>query len=417
MAPDKISILAVDDEADVREVLERRLARAGYHCVTASSAGQAAQLLQGEAFALVLLDIKMPRKSGMEFLPEIIAQYPQTGVVMLTGVADTVTAVKAMRQGALAYVTKPLDLDELSIRIEHALAQHALSLQNRAESGLPREPGTQGYMVPEPTGQLEQRVRELKALNQSASMSCASRFRNPLRQPMAPDKISILAVDDEVDIQEVLERRLARAGYHCVTASSAGQAAQLLQGEAFALVLLDIKMPRKSGMEFLPEIIAQYPQTGVVMMTGVVDTVTAVKAMREGALDYVTKPFNLDELSIRIEHALAQRALSLQNRAESGLPREPGTQGYMLAERTGQLEQRVRELTALNRLFQEDLGQRFQVVVAACREVLEGLQKLAQETSVLVQHAQFQPLPDLKQVPLPDPEDSTPPPPTGCPAN
>jgi hypothetical protein len=87
----------------------------------------------------------------------------------------------------------------------------------------------------------------------------------------------------------------------------------------------------------------------------------------------------------------------------------------MVADRAGQLEQRVRALTALKRLFQEHLGPRFQVV-AACREVLEGLQKVAQETSVLVQQAQSQPLP-VKKVPLPDPEDSTPPPPTGRPAN
>jgi two-component system NtrC family response regulator len=124
---------------------------------------------------------------------------------------------------------------------------------------------------------------------------------------MATDKISILAVDDDANIQGVLERRLTRAGYHCVTASSADQAAQLLQGEAFALVLLDIRMPGKSGMEFLPEIIDRYPQTGVVMVTGVADTATAEKAMREGALDYVTKPFNLDALGIRIDHALARR--------------------------------------------------------------------------------------------------------------
>jgi len=140
---------------------------------------------------------------------------------------------------------------------------------------------------------------------------------------MAPSDSNILVVDDEADIQEVLERRLAQAGYHCVTASSADQAAQLLQGDAFALMLLDIKMPRKSGMEFLPEIIAQYPHTWVVMMTAVANTVTAVKAMREGALDYITKPFNLDELRIRIEHALAKRALSLQNRGYQENP-EPG---------------------------------------------------------------------------------------------
>jgi len=148
---------------------------------------------------------------------------------------------------------------------------------------------------------------------------------------MATDKISILAVDDEADIREVLERSLGRAGYQCVTAASAEQAAQLLQGGAFALVLLDIKMPGKSGMEFLPELIDQYPHTAVVMLTGVADPLTAAKAMREGALDYVIKPLNLDELIIRIKHALAKCALLSQNWAEPALPREPGTHGGELA--------------------------------------------------------------------------------------
>jgi DNA-binding NtrC family response regulator len=173
---------------------------------------------------------------------------------------------------------------------------------------------------------------------------------------MAPDKVSILAVDDEANIRELLERGLARAGHGCVTASSAGQAAQLLQREAFALVLLDIMMPGKSGIELLFDITIQYPDTGVIMMTGVADTATAVKAMRDGALDYVTKPFNLDELTIRIEHALARRDLFLQNRGyQQNLER-------MVAERTEQLEQRVREVMALNRLLQEHLHQHPQVV-------------------------------------------------------
>lgn len=168
---------------------------------------------------------------------------------------------------------------------------------------------------------------------------------------MSPDKISILAVDDEANIREVLKRGLAWAGYQCVTVSSAGQAAQLLQQDAFALVLLDIMMPGKSGMELLFDITLQYPYTGVIMMTGVADTATAVKAMRGGAMDYVTKPFNLDELTIRIEHALARRDLLLQNKEyQENLER-------MVADRTEQLEQRVREVTALNRLLQEHLRQ------------------------------------------------------------
>jgi DNA-binding NtrC family response regulator len=166
---------------------------------------------------------------------------------------------------------------------------------------------------------------------------------------MTPSKISILAVDDEANIREVLERGLSRAGYHCVTTSSADRAAQLLKREAFPLVLLDIMMPGKSGLELLPEILFRYPDTGVVMMTGMTDTATAVKAMLEGALDYVIKPFNLDDLITRIEHDLAQRTLMLQNRDhQHNLER-------MVAERTGQLERMVREVMALNGLLQEHL--------------------------------------------------------------
>ena len=137
---------------------------------------------------------------------------------------------------------------------------------------------------------------------------------------MDPDKICILAVDDEANIREVLERGLARAGYHCVIASSAGQGSHLLQQEAFALVLLDVMMPGASGMELLHELVVRYPDTGVVMMTGVVDTATGGKVMREVALDYVTKSFDLDKLTTRMEHALARRALLF---AEPGLPTEP----------------------------------------------------------------------------------------------
>ncbi len=190
---------------------------------------------------------------------------------------------------------------------------------------------------------------------------------------MTQSNVPILAIDDEANIRTVLERGLARAGYQCVTASSAAQAVQLLQQDAFALVLLDIMMPGKSGIELLFDITLQYPYTGVIMMTGVADTATAVKAMRGGAMDYVTKPFNLDELTIRIEHALVRRDLLLQNREY-----QKNLEG-MVAERTEQLEQRVREVTALNRLLQEHLRQD--------------------------SHAQAQPLPDLKQVPLLDRED------------
>ena len=106
MTANTARILAVDDEENIREMLRRGLERTGYEVVTAESAGRAANLLDGEEFDLVLLDITMPGKSGIDFLPEIIAKYPELAVIMLTGIADVSTGVRAMREGAHDYVNK-----------------------------------------------------------------------------------------------------------------------------------------------------------------------------------------------------------------------------------------------------------------------------------------------------------------------
>ncbi len=168
---------------------------------------------------------------------------------------------------------------------------------------------------------------------------------------MAEGTLRILAVDDEEGVRIMLERRLTRDGYECATAANAALAAELLEREEFALLLLDVMMPGKSGMDFLQEVVAQYQDMAVLMMTAVVDTATAVKAMRAGAFDYIVKPVNLDELSTRIERALDRRALILQNRQyQQDLEQ-------MVAERTKSLEQRVREVTALNKDFQTYMEQ------------------------------------------------------------
>ena len=208
---------------------------------------------------------------------------------------------------------------------------------------------------------------------------------------MSPSRVRILAVDDDESTLEVLRRKLSRNGNVCDSAQNVVYAELLLQNEEIDLLILDINMPGKSGMEFLPEVVAQYPDLAVLMMTAVIDTTTAVNAMRHGAYDYVTKPVNLDEFTIRIEHSLEKRALVLQNRDyQQNLER-------MVAERTEQLEQKVRELLALNVLFQEHLRQRFEVV-EGYRELLGGIRGVAKQAHNLIERAQSQPLPDLREV-------------------
>ena len=128
------------------------------------------------------------------------------------------------------------------------------------------------------------------------------------------EKETILIVDDEEAIRKLLKRKLVGESYRCREAGGAAQALDELQTGAVALVLLDINMPGKSGIQLLPEIRAGYPDTVVVMATAITDTSTAVHCVRQGAYDYVTKPFNLGEVTLSVERALEKRRLELENR-------------------------------------------------------------------------------------------------------
>jgi putative two-component system response regulator len=124
----------------------------------------------------------------------------------------------------------------------------------------------------------------------------------------------ILIVDDEVVIRSFLHRELSGEGYHCQEARSADQALDRLRSNAVELVILDIKMPGKLGTDLLPEIKTSYPDTAVIMATAVTDTNIAIQCMKQGAYDYLTKPFSLDEVILSVDRALERRRLELENR-------------------------------------------------------------------------------------------------------
>ena len=123
---------------------------------------------------------------------------------------------------------------------------------------------------------------------------------------------TLLTVDDEAGIRKLLRRRLSREGYRCEEAGSAEQALNILAASPISLVILDIKLPDKSGMELLPEIKMGYPDTAVVMVTVLSEMSVAVQCLRQGADDYICKPFNLDEVSLSVQRALERRDLQLK---------------------------------------------------------------------------------------------------------
>ncbi|MFH1003664.1 MAG: response regulator [Chloroflexota bacterium] len=119
----------------------------------------------------------------------------------------------------------------------------------------------------------------------------------------------IIVVDDEPIVRKVIGRGLAEAGYACEEAAGASEALSKMQDSHFDLVLLDIKMPGKSGLELLPEIKARYPYTDVVMITAVTETAVALQCVMEGASDHICKPFDLKELVSVVGKTLEKQRL------------------------------------------------------------------------------------------------------------
>ena len=154
---------------------------------------------------------------------------------------------------------------------------------------------------------------------------------NALSEPGNTKKKKLLVVDDETTVRELLAEGLDMFGYEPLTAAHAAEAFEIVQRGDVDMVLTDIEMPGEDGMELLARIKRHAEDLDVVMVTGVVDTQTAIRAIRQGACDYLTKPFNLDEVQIVIERTLEKRRLIEENRAHQEHLEE------LVAERTQQL--------------------------------------------------------------------------------
>jgi putative two-component system response regulator len=125
---------------------------------------------------------------------------------------------------------------------------------------------------------------------------------------------TLLVVDDEAAIRRLLRQKLSAEGYRCEEAGDPEQVLPMLDTNPIALVVLDIKMPGKTGIELLPEIKSGYPDTAVIMATAISEIGVAVQCLKQGADDYICKPFNLEELSLSIKRALEKRHLQFEIR-------------------------------------------------------------------------------------------------------
>lgn len=132
-----------------------------------------------------------------------------------------------------------------------------------------------------------------------------------MKTPLRPN---ILVVDDEPSIREFLEIMLKREKMQVSTAENGRAALQILENQDFDVIISDIQMPEMSGVELLAKVKEKDPSTLMMMVTAFASTESAVEAMKLGAFDYLTKPFKIDDVKIRIQKALENRVLVAENK-------------------------------------------------------------------------------------------------------
>jgi len=128
------------------------------------------------------------------------------------------------------------------------------------------------------------------------------------------NKVRILIVDDEKDMRDFLEIMLGKEGYEAVSAPTAMIALDYYKEKSFDLVISDIRMPEMEGLEFLKALKEMDPDAIVIMITAYASVDTAIEAMKNGAYDYFTKPFKVDEIKLNIRKALKLKNLERENR-------------------------------------------------------------------------------------------------------
>jgi len=157
----------------------------------------------------------------------------------------------------------------------------------------------------------------------------------------------ILVVDNEKNMRDLLSFTLKKRGYFVETAEDGDIALERLSEDIYDVVLTDVRMPRMSGITLLRKAKAISPEIIIIMMTAYASTESAVEAMKEGAYDYLTKPFQFDAIQMIIQNALERRQLKQENR---------------------QLKEELRERTA----FSQIIGRS-----APMRKVLELVEKVS----------------------------------------
>ena len=210
----RAKVLIVDDDPSARKILESRLRMMNFQAIVASSGSEALEQVRREAPSIVLLDLQMPKMSGIDVLRSLKREGLEAAVIVVTAHATIESAVEAMKQGAYDFITKPLDPKHLEIVLDKAVERESLRAQNR-------------FLQTEIEGRLVEIITENSAMRNLVQLA----------QRAAGSNSTILLLGESGTGKEVLARKIhqwsLRANYPFTVVNCVAIPEQLLESELF----------------------------------------------------------------------------------------------------------------------------------------------------------------------------------------
>jgi signal transduction histidine kinase/uncharacterized protein (DUF302 family) len=298
-------ILIADDDPDRLRSSVERLQREGFTVLSAQDGLEALDRAREELPDAIILNLLLRRIDGLRVC-EILKSNPATTnipVLLTAGVhVDADEGQRALAAGADRFLS---DLSPLS-------------------TGSGRELGSQD---------LVQAVRTMLGA-----------------EPELEERPILLAIDDDPDNRAFLTKAVAKQGFEVVTAPNATQARRQLDGRRPALIFLDVQMPEESGLALLPQMLRDYPESVVVMMTAYGSEQVAAEALRGGADDYIAKPIDLQRLRALLERNLDKQRL--RSERQSLVARLKDSNRYLMRQHAA-LRRADEEILQINRQLEQ----------------------------------------------------------------
>jgi FixJ family two-component response regulator len=247
-------IAVVDDDPSVRKGLDRLIRSLGWKAETFASAQEFLARPPTDAPGCLVLDLQLPDLSGLDLQKRMAEAGLETPIIFLTGHGDIPASVQAMKAGAIEFLTKPVDEEELSKAIQEAIERDRRTRQQHVD------------------------LRESDAI--------------------------IAIVDDDPSAREGLSRLIRSVGLRVETFASAQEFLARPRTEAPGCLVLDLELPGLSGLDLQKRMAELELEIPTVFLTGHGDIPASVQAMKAGAVEFLTKPFEEQQILKAIQEAI-----------------------------------------------------------------------------------------------------------------